>query len=157
MTLTPGLHTHLNWYFSEPGLYVLSFAVSASRVDTSVQTIAYATVRFFLGDLADLPETEPTVLTIGGFNPPYFVGDTMELSAQRYGAELGFETTWLRQCLVISPEGGSVEVGQAEAIGVGDTLSHSIVEADYLCQFRPAVFDGDIEGATAQGVQPSPW
>lgn len=157
MSIPPGLHRHLNWYFSEPGLYVLHFGVEATRVGGLTGTSAYQTVRFFLGDLADLPETEPPVLTIAGLSSPYVAGDTMELSVQRYGSPLPpLETTWLRQCVVVSGSETPELTDWTEA-GAGSTLSYVLEEADFSCHFRAALFSGSIEVATSQSVVPSLW
>lgn len=150
-TIPPGLHQHLNWFFAEPGLYVLHFSVGAARASDLTETLIYANVRVFVGDLSDLPETEPPVLVIEGFSTPYVAGDTMELSAERYGWELPFETTWLKRC---DGDGGD---GSWTAIDEGDTLSYVIAESDFNCHFRAAVFADGAEQTTSQPVNPTPW
>lgn len=153
MKVAPGLHSHLNWFFSEPGLYTMQFQAGATRADGSAWMGTTATARFFLGDLADLPETERPVLVIEGLSNPYVSGDTLELSAERYGWEIPLETTWLKQCP--TPAG----LSDWAIIGTGDALSHELSEDDLGggCKVRAVIFADGHEEVSSQPVLPTSW
>lgn len=152
LTIFPSTHVHLNWFFSKPGLYKLNFAITGTIAGGLQQTTAYSTLRFFLGDLAELPNTEPTVLSIEGLASNYAVGDSMNLEAVRYGAPSILETTWLRQCMI---DWDTHQVSDWTSVGTGSPLSYVLGEGDFNCQFRAALYSDSVEVATSQSIGPS--
>jgi surface-anchored protein len=148
-----GTHTHMNWAFTSPGLYKLHFTIEGTR--NGSKTTTNALVRFFIGDLEDLPETEPTVVAVKGLGVAYSIGDKLSLQAVRHGAEVAFETRWLQQCPV-DAQGGNFNVKPWSEVGRGDTLEHILVERDRACQYRAALFNEiGAEYATSQSVMPA--
>lgn len=147
-TMHSGSHVHLNWLFSEPGLYKLAFAIEGTKGGGATMTTSYLSLRFFLGELSDLPATEPTVIDVQGLMDEYTVGDALELSATIHGAPSALPITWLMQCQV--DESGSVT--SWTTIGTGPSLSRMLEDADRNCQYRAVLRDGDIEVATSQAL-----
>jgi surface-anchored protein len=146
-------HTHMNWAFTTPGLYELSFTVEATRNGSF--TSANANVRFFIGELAELPETEPTVVVVEGLAPAYQLDDTLSLQAISHGAPVQFETRWLQQCLV-DAQAGNFDVTPWISVGTGDTLEYTLGAGDEGCHYRAALIDElGVEHATSQTVNPA--
>jgi surface-anchored protein len=152
-TVRADTHTHMNWAFTSPGLYDLSFTVEAMRNGSF--TSANANVRFFIGDLTTLPETEPTVIVVEGLAPAYDLGDTLSLRAISHGARVQFETRWLQQC-PIDARAGNFDVTPWSPVGTGISLEYTLVAVDEGCHYRAVMIDEfGAEHATSQTVQPA--
>lgn len=145
--ITPGSHAHLEWFFSAPGLYELTFTLEAS-VHGGAHAISKQTRhRFFLGNLEELPSTEPTVLVIDGLQPAYAVGETLAVGARSFGAATSAEPTWLRQCVV---DWDSRTLTPWQPIAIGAELAYDLGEGDGGCQFRAVLLEDGEERVTSQ-------
>lgn len=145
--ISPGSHAHLEWFFSAPGLYELTFTVEAS-VDEGASAISKRTRhRFFLGNLQDLPPAEPTVVVVNGVQPSYSVGDVLEVTTSRYGDASTAEPSWLRQCVI---DWDSRTLTAWQLVGTGPELSYTLSADDAGCQFRVVLLEEAEELATSQ-------
>lgn len=146
-TVPASNHLHLNWAFTAPGLYRLTFQATATLADGTEVTSTPRTYRFLLGDLSTLPSTEATVLVVDGLDPVYPSGATLTLTASRYGAESTLPLAWSRRCY--DPD--TFEPLAWEPISEGDELS-TMVRGD--CQYRAQLMSGGVPVATSQAVIP---
>jgi surface-anchored protein len=146
-----GLHAHLNWAFTAPGLYELTFEARATAVDGAELTSPARTYRFWLGALADLPATAPTLVAVSGLAAGYAQGDEMVLSPAQFGAPSALEAHWFRQCYLDPTM--SLAVGPWEELpSVAGVLTTTVVGG---CQYRVSLMDGMTPVATSQAVTPS--
>jgi len=143
-------HLHLNWSFGAPGLYRLTFEIAGKRTDDTSLASAQHSYRLFIGDLADLPATEPTVLSVEGLEPsyPYAPVATMALSVARYGAPSGLPVQWSRQCV----DQVTYDLLPWEKLdSTGDDLTTTALGH---CQYRVSLIDGAKVVAVSQAVVP---
>jgi len=107
-------HTHVNWAFEAEGLYSMMVQVEGRLADGRTITSRAHEMRWFVGDLAALPQGAPTTsLSIGGLADQYAVGDTVTLSAD-YPRETGLtDARWTRTCAD----------GTNAALGTGATVT----------------------------------
>lgn len=75
---TANQHTHVNWAFSEPGRYVLTFTLSAT-VNGTAQTASQDYI-FFVGNIADYP-TVTTTTAVSVSASEVTTGSPVDLSA----------------------------------------------------------------------------
>jgi len=153
-TMYAGSHSHMNWFFSEPGFYRLDFELQGTTQGGAYTSTTWARLRFFLGELEDLPESEPTVISLAGVEPQYDAGETLELTATLHGEPSELPITWLEQCLV-EPGQEEPEVTPWAPLATGASLAYVLVPDDRYCQYRAALFAGDTEIATSQAVAPT--
>jgi surface-anchored protein len=142
-----GVHVHFNWAFSERGLYKLTFRANGTLTDGTAVTSDDYQLRVFIGELEDLPQTEPTVLKIAGARASYAVGDIVELHAELYGAPSALPIVWYSQCEV---EGNSALLTERVEVGRGATFQLP-VELDQ-CGVQATLLDGDIVRVASQRV-----
>jgi surface-anchored protein len=145
--LNAGTHRHMAWTFTESGLHRLRFELEGNLLGGgSVKSLAH-TYRFFLGELSDLPETEPTVLVAHPGEPSYAVGADLSMTAERYGMSSSLPLAWARQCYV-----NDNEPGAWEPLGTSETLTTKAVG---LCQYVACLMDGSRVAVISQPVAPS--
>ena len=148
-----------NWAFPSAGLHRLVFSTKAQLADGGVLSSPPRNYRFFLGELSDLPASEPTVIAVTGLSGSYAPGETMVLNVQRFGAPSMLPVQWERQCYSRGDAGELLEdagfflrdewtVLPAPS-GVLTTLP------DSSCQYRASLMDGSRRVATTQPVLPN--
>jgi surface-anchored protein len=142
-----GVHVHFNWAFSKRGLYRLTFRASGTLVDGTPVTSEDYHLRVFIGELEDLPQTEPTVLKINGARASYAIGDMVELHADVYGAPSTLPIVWYSRCAV---EDDTSQLTEQVEVGRGPTFEFPLGLDS--CGFRASLVEGDIERVTSQRV-----
>jgi surface-anchored protein len=153
-TMASSAHTHMNWVFGAPGVYRLRFQASARLSDGSAVTTEEYTLRFFLGELSDLPVSERTVIRIDGLLASYGPDEVMVLEAALFGAPSSLPVEWSRQCFNYE----TLEWGLKHVLDDGPMLSVRAADVrgstSETCQIGASLMDGDTEYATAQPVVP---
>ncbi|HET9954319.1 MAG TPA: choice-of-anchor M domain-containing protein [Polyangiaceae bacterium] len=153
-TIRVGAHVHMNWAFSEAGSYALTFRAKLRTRAGRVLESAERSLRFFFGDLTDLPRREPTVLRIDGLQESYAPTDRISLQAAPFGAPSSAEVVWSEQCFDFQTLESSVwtKVGTGAALEL--PASRFPPPDRQSCQLRASLMDGDTESATSQPVLP---
>jgi len=106
------------------------------------------TYRFFVGELADLPATEPTIVVPEGLEASYALGGELVLTATRYGAPSSLPTSWSRQCY----DPVTFDPAPWEALGSGETLTTVAAPG---CQYVACLMNETTPVAISQAVSPT--
>lgn len=130
-----GTHAHYNWAFGEAGLYSFLFEVDANRAADGARASSGPTLyRFFVGDLADLPEIPYAKVAVVGLEPAYAAGQTVSLAAAQT-PDVGLdEYRWSRRC---GEERGLTH------LGTGSALSFPARSEDDGCEYFAALYTAD--------------
>jgi surface-anchored protein len=122
-------HAHANWAFGATGLYTLWFEATGTRLDGRRVTSGPVRYRFFVGDLADLPELPETTVTVGGLRPAYTAGETVTLTATQAPDTGLTDLDWSSSC------GGA----PFTPAGDGAVLRFTATAAHDGCRYRAAL------------------
>jgi surface-anchored protein len=142
-----GTHRHMAWAFTQGGVHRLRFELQGTLVGGATVKSAAHTYRFFLGELSELPATEPTIVVVQGLEPSYAVGAQLRLTAARYGRSSSLPVAWARQCYTSGGDPGAWEpVGSSEPF---TALSQP------GCQYVACLMDGTSVAAISQAVAPT--
>jgi len=145
--LDAGTHRHMGWTFTQSGVHRLRVELEATLVGGAIVKSAAHTYRFFLGELSELPSTEPTIVVAEGLEPSYSVGAELRLTAARYGKSSALPVAWARQCY-----GSGGDPGAWEPVGSSEAFS---AVSQPGCQYVACLMNGTSVAAISQAVAPT--
>lgn len=121
-------HAHMNWAFSKPGSYDVTFQADAVRADGTAVSTGPVRYRFVMGALP-----RPVSARTAGLLASYPAGSRVSLTASAAPAVSGATWTWTRECPGATP----VRVGSSAA-----TIGFTAEPALNGCTVTARVFDG---------------
>jgi surface-anchored protein len=132
VSMPTGTHDHFNWAFTEPGLYRLTFTVSATAAGGGVVVSEPAEYQVLVGGYGDLRMR----LAVTGAEGEHEPGDQVALVASQDPATDLDHYHWFRRC---------DSSGEFAVVSGAFTASHAFTAqaGDEGCQYKAAVYDHD--------------
>jgi surface-anchored protein len=135
-------HVHMNWLFTKPGIYRLTFQATGTLNDGTPLVSPEQVLTIFVGELSELPQSEPAMVVA---EREYLEdGEVLRLTPVTFGAVAGHTVRWSEQCAELLGEEWSLSGWSVFAASDSiDLVPGANPYATISCEYRAELVNTD--------------